>query len=156
MPHIHDYIDYSVEVFIVYNQKVLIRLHDKYGIWTCPWWHVELDEDPNQWAVREAKEETWLDVVLYDKHQRYHLSSERQKELIPPVFMNMHHVKSEHYHVGMVYFASATTDAVVPLHESDASHQRKRMSKQELLTADDIEQHVKVYGSHAIDAYAEE
>lgn len=33
MPHIHEKIDFTVEVFIVYNNKVLLRKHDKYGIW---------------------------------------------------------------------------------------------------------------------------
>jgi len=64
MPHIHDLIDYTAEIFIVYQHKVLIRLHDKYNLWTCPGGHVELDENPNEAAVREAKEETGLDVVL--------------------------------------------------------------------------------------------
>lgn len=55
--------------------------------------------------------------------------------------------------MGMVYFAYASTDKVVPLHESDASHQRKRMSREELLSDETIEHHVKVYAQHALDAY---
>jgi len=30
MPHLHDKIDFTVETFIVYNDRVLLRMHDKY------------------------------------------------------------------------------------------------------------------------------
>jgi ADP-ribose pyrophosphatase YjhB (NUDIX family) len=92
MAHIHELIDYTVEIFIVFEERVLIRLHDKYNIWTCPGGHVELDEHPNLAAVREAKEETGLDVVLYNKHQQYFGERADQKELIPPLFMNIHRI----------------------------------------------------------------
>lgn len=48
MPHIHELIDYTAEIFIVHQGKVLIRLHDKYDIRTCPGGHIELDENPNE------------------------------------------------------------------------------------------------------------
>jgi 8-oxo-dGTP pyrophosphatase MutT (NUDIX family) len=92
MPHIHELIDYTAEIFIVYHHKVLIRLHDKYNLRTCPGGHIELDENPNEAAIREAKEETGLDVVLYNKHQQYFGEHEGQKELIPPIFMNIHRI----------------------------------------------------------------
>jgi len=33
MPHIHEKIDYTTDVFIVCKDKVLLRKHEKYGIW---------------------------------------------------------------------------------------------------------------------------
>ena len=68
MPHINNKIDFTVEVFIVYNNKVLLRKHDKYKIWLGVGGHIELDEDPNQAAVREVKEEVGLDIMLFDKN----------------------------------------------------------------------------------------
>jgi 8-oxo-dGTP pyrophosphatase MutT (NUDIX family) len=65
MPHIHDKIDFCSEVFVVFKNKVLLRKHDKFKIWLSVGGHIELDEDPTETAVREAKEEVGLDVVLY-------------------------------------------------------------------------------------------
>jgi 8-oxo-dGTP pyrophosphatase MutT (NUDIX family) len=60
MPHIHEKIDFTAETFIVYKNKVLLRLHDKYKFWASVGGHIELHEDPNEAAVREAKEEVGL------------------------------------------------------------------------------------------------
>lgn len=39
-----------------------MRRHDKYKIWLGVGGHIELDEDPNQAALREVKEEVGLAV----------------------------------------------------------------------------------------------
>ena len=57
MAHIHELIDWTAGVYIVHNNKVLIRLHEKYHMWVHVGGHVELDEDPVQAAIRECKEE---------------------------------------------------------------------------------------------------
>lgn len=54
MAHIHEKIDFTVEVFVVFQNKVLLRKHDKYKIWLSVGGHIELDEDPNQAALREV------------------------------------------------------------------------------------------------------
>ena len=54
MPHIHDNIDFTAEVFVVYKGRVLLRKHDKYKMWLSVGGHIEPDEDPNQAAVREV------------------------------------------------------------------------------------------------------
>jgi len=33
MPHIHEKIDFCAEAYIVYNNKVLLRIHDKLDKW---------------------------------------------------------------------------------------------------------------------------
>ena len=65
MPHIHEKIDYAGDVLIVNGDAVLLRMHDKYDMWLPPGGHVELDEDFVEATIREAKEETGLDVELY-------------------------------------------------------------------------------------------
>ena len=57
MPHIHEKIDFTAEVFIVHHNRVLLRLHDKYNIWLSVGGHIELNEDPMEAAIREVKEE---------------------------------------------------------------------------------------------------
>ena len=113
MPHIHDKIDFTVEVFIVYKNKVLLRKHDKYKIWLSVGGHIELHEDPNEAAVREVKEEVGLDINLAGKVINFK-DSDGYKELIPPKFLNRHRINDAHEHVTMVYFALAKNDEVNP------------------------------------------
>ncbi len=113
MPHIHDKIDFTAEVFIVFDGKVLLRKHDKYKLWLSVGGHVELDEDPTQAAVREVKEDVGLDIELLGQVIR--VANEGQKgyqELIPPRFMNRHRVSETHEHVTMTYFGITEMDQV--------------------------------------------
>lgn len=119
MAHIHEKIDFTAEVFIVYDGKVLLRKHDKYGIWLSVGGHIELHEDPNQAAVREAQEEVGLDIELWDGTQRLKGEVQGNKQLIPPVSLNRHFVKEGHEHVSMIYFARSKNDEVKPERKED-------------------------------------
>ena len=113
MPHIHEKIDFTVEVFVVYKNKVLLRLHDKYNLWLSVGGHIELDEDPNQAAVREVFEEVALKVKLYDGLKPEIEKMDNYQELIPPFFLNRHRINEKHEHVTMTYFATSETDIIV-------------------------------------------
>jgi 8-oxo-dGTP pyrophosphatase MutT (NUDIX family) len=77
-----------------------------------PGGHIELDEDPAQTAVREAKEEVGLDIVLLGQTQQFQGVS-GHNAILPPRFMDRHRINENHEHVVMYYFATADTDAVV-------------------------------------------
>ena len=109
MAHIHDRIDFTAEVFVVFENKVLLRMHDKYGIWLSVGGHIELDEDPNQAAIREVKEEVGLDIELYDT-RKYKENSETFKELVAPVFLNRHRINDHHEHITLGYFGKSSSD----------------------------------------------
>jgi len=117
MPHIHEKIDFTVEVFVVYNKKVLLRKHDKYGIWLSVGGHIELDEDPNEAAKREVQEEVGLAIQLYDT--REYLGDEDITQLVSPVAMNRHSITETHERVTLVYFARSAADAVIPENDAD-------------------------------------
>jgi 8-oxo-dGTP pyrophosphatase MutT (NUDIX family) len=123
MAHVHEKIDFTVGVFVVYKDTVLIRKHDKYHIWIAVGGHVDLDEDPTQAAVREVKEEVGLDVELWQGNKlRNPLPGDppwNHKELIPPVGLNRHNVSPTHEHVDFTYFARATTNKVIPENPDD-------------------------------------
>ncbi len=130
MPHINDKIDFTVEVFIVYQSKVLLRKHDKYKIWLSVGGHIELDEDPNQAALREVKEEVGLDVTLY-AGQTLEPHTEHYRELISPPFLDRHRINENHEHITMVYFASSNTDQLV-LSEQEKTEECRWFTKEEL------------------------
>ena len=111
MPHINEKIDFVTGVFIVHGDRVLLRKHDKYKIWLPPGGHIELDEDPNQCAVREAKEEVGLDIILKNFDPINHHFKE-STELIPPQFLHRHYVNEVHEHISFIYFATTTSDHI--------------------------------------------
>lgn len=151
MPHIHEKIDFTAEVFIVYQDKVLLRIHDKYKKWLSVGGHVELDEDPNQAAVREVEEEVGLEVRLY--HHPSHQAVEQQgyKELIPPEFMNIHRINDTHQHISLVYFATSDTDQLI-LSEDERSDGCRWFTKEELDQPQyGIDETIKKYAKTALE-----
>jgi 8-oxo-dGTP pyrophosphatase MutT (NUDIX family) len=109
MAHIHEKIDFTASVYIVRDNKVLLHLHKKLGIWLPPGGHIELDEDPNQAVIREAKEETGLDIELLGEKKDYGNPPYHAKDLVPPRFLNRHFFDASHTHehVDMAFFARA-------------------------------------------------
>lgn len=129
MPHIHEKIDFTAEVFVVYQDKVLLRKHDKYKMWLSVGGHIELDEDPEHAAIREVKEEVGLDIELVGARPEF--AEKDYRELLVPRFMNRHKVSPTHEHVTLIYFGRAQTDQLV-LSTNELSEECKWFSKEEL------------------------
>lgn len=122
MAHIHEHIDWTAGAYIVYKNKVLIRKHDKYGIWTHVGGHIELDEDPVSAVIRECKEEVGLDVTIYSTPSKQPTPPLNMRHLIVPAHMNIHYVdmeNSQHQHIDLIYYATSDTDLVIPENNSD-------------------------------------
>ena len=133
MAHIHDKIDFTVEVFIVYKNRVLLRVHDKYKKWMSIGGHIELDEDPVQAAHREVREEVGLEIELVGNQKLCSEPETRFSELLPPVALNRHNTNKEgHEHVTLVYFARAKTTKIQAQHADDKSEECRWFTKQEL------------------------
>ena len=103
MAHIHEKIDFTVAIFVVRDAKVLVILHRKLGKWLPLGGHVELDEEPETAALREAREESGLDVELIG--ERPPTTEPGTRALIAPRFLDIHRISETHEHIGMVYFA---------------------------------------------------
>ncbi len=149
MPHIHEKIDFTVEVFVVYKNKVLLRMHDKYKIWCSVGGHIELDEDPIQAAHREVKEEVGLGIVLVGKN----IPSFDERDfsiLMPPQFLGRHRTSPTHEHVVFVYFATSSTDQIS---DSVSEHERSatRWVTKEELDDMDLVPNIKFYAQKALE-----
>lgn len=103
MPHLHEKIDFTVAIFIVRDRRVLVVLHRKLGKWLPIGGHIELDEDPEQAALREALEESGLQIALLG--QRPPTTEPGTRALIAPRFLDIHRISGTHEHIGMIYFA---------------------------------------------------
>ncbi len=149
MPHIHHKIDFTSEVFIVYNNKVLLRKHDKYKIWLAVGGHIELNEDPCEAALREAKEEVGLDVEIVDDSGLSQFNSSKWRSL-PRPYLNRHSITDVHEHVTMIFFAKAMTDKL-NLSETEKSDECRWFSMQDLEKNTEIKDDIKFYAKKALE-----
>jgi len=103
MAHIHEKIDFTVAIFVVQDGKVLLIHHRRLNKWLPLGGHIELDEDPEQAALREAKEESGLDVELLG--ERPPTTGPSTRALTAPRFLDIHRITPTHEHIGMIYWA---------------------------------------------------
>lgn len=116
MPHIHEKIDFTVAIFVVHDEKVLLVHHRRLKKWLPLGGHIELDEDPELAAIREAKEESGLDVKLLG--ERPPTTGDGTRALIAPRFLDIHRINDTHEHIGMIYWAT-TDSAELQLEEEE-------------------------------------
>src|SRR5207247_2463262 len=110
MAHIHEKIDFTVAIFVVHDGKVLLIHHRRLDKWLPLGGHIELDEDPEIAALREAREESGLDVELIG--ERPPSAEPGTRALIAPRFLDIHRITDTHEHIGMIYWARPKNGAV--------------------------------------------
>jgi 8-oxo-dGTP pyrophosphatase MutT (NUDIX family) len=103
MAHIHEKIDFTVAIFVVHDRKILMVHHRNLDKWLPLGGHIELDEDPEAAAVREAREESGLEVELIG--ERPPTTGGGTRALIAPRFLDIHRITDTHQHIGMMYWA---------------------------------------------------
>ena len=103
MPHLHEAIDFTVAIFVVHEGRVLLIHHRQLNQWLPLGGHIELDEDPEAAALREAREESGLEVELVG--ERPPTTGPGTRALIAPRFLDIHRINRTHEHIGMIYWA---------------------------------------------------
>ncbi len=97
--------DLTVATFIFYNHEVLLIHHKKLNMWLPVGGHIEKDETPDEAIMREAKEETNLDITLCNIPS-LPILGKTITHLAIPFYVNVHNVDS-HNHVGLYYVSYA-------------------------------------------------
>jgi 8-oxo-dGTP pyrophosphatase MutT (NUDIX family) len=110
MAHIHEKIDFTVAIFVVERDKVLLIHHRQLNKWLPLGGHIELDEDPEQAALREAREESGLEVELLG--ERPPTTGPGTRALIAPKFLDIHRISDTHQHIGLIYWARPRSGSV--------------------------------------------
>ena len=146
MAHTHDKLCYTVEVFIVHDNKVLLRMHDKYNIWCSVGGHIESGEDPAQAAVREVKEESGLSIKFIQNGKGD--LEEEYTDLPVPQFLLRHALDDGHEHAVLVYVAT-TEDITLKPHESEQITEFRWVSYEDLQQME-LKANVKYYAEQAL------
>ena len=149
MPHIHELIDFAVAAYIVFENKVLLVDHKKLKTWMPVGGHIELNEDPVEALVREVREESGLDVELIGGNVAPEGLGDESKPLIAPIYMDAHSISETHKHIGLFYFAKATTDQVKL---AEQEHNAIRwFTKEELEDpANNVHPYIRFYATEAL------
>ena len=86
-------------VFVVNKGKVLMTWNKKVNNWIPIGGHIEPNELPCSSVVREAKEESGLDIELVSPFDK-----SKTANLVQPVHIHLDHIKEDHKHINLIYF----------------------------------------------------
>ncbi len=99
----------TAAVYIVADDKVLLLYHKKLRKWLPPGGHLDPNETPPEGALREAKEETGLDVAFIAQEnvwiERWNAKSFERPFLCLIEEIPAHGGQPEHQHIDFVYIA---------------------------------------------------
>jgi 8-oxo-dGTP pyrophosphatase MutT (NUDIX family) len=106
--------DFTVAVFVVNNNRVLLHRHKKLQLWLPPGGHIEPHELPDDAAIRETLEETGVPIRLLG-YDDYVESFGEPRRLCRPAGIQLESIGPGHEHIDLIYFAVG--EPVEPLPE---------------------------------------
>lgn len=135
---------YTASVMIVSEGKVLLHLHPKFHLWLQVGGHIQLNELPHEAALREAKEETGIDISFYQTDV-LQLSS-RLHTVVRPMHLSVIDVGNNQQLLDFLYYAATTRCAPV----LDCSTLFHWFSPQELESTVSLNADVRYFAREAI------
>ena len=130
-------------VFVVNNGRVLMTWNKKVNNWTPIGGHIEPNELPCDSAIREAKEESGLDVSLVSPFDK-----SKSSNLVQPVNVHLDHIRDNHKHVNLIYFATIKGGEC---YDKDDNGEELRWFTREELEKEDLIPNVKEWAIEALD-----
>lgn len=114
MENIEKHFCVSVYVYDKTNKKFLLVHHKKMGVWVQPGGHVELNESPEEAAIREVYEETGINVNLEGERKP------RNCDYILPLAIQKNEINENHIHMDFVYVAYANNENDIVLNKTES------------------------------------
>lgn len=107
----------TAAVYIVADEKVLLLYHRKLRKWLPPGGHLEPNETPPEGALREAKEETGLDIALIEQENVW-IDRSNARSFTRPFLCLVEEIPAHgdqpaHQHVDFVYIARPVGEVVL-------------------------------------------
>lgn len=143
---------FTVSIFIVYKDKVLLHLHRKAKKILPLGGHIELNELPEEACIRESQEESGLKINLYNpinKQLKKACELAGEKLLINPIHTIFGEINPEHYHIDFVYYATAKSFDTIP--GDGESNFLKWYNKEDLENANDIQHNILTMANEALE-----
>lgn len=140
---------FTSTAIIVHNNKALLHLHKKLNIWLPVGGHIKDNESPDATALREAKEESGLDIKLYSPDKP--IGQSDAKQLIPPMHILLEDIndpKGFHQHIDLIYYATSDSDTLNP--QSGETNNLGWFDSDEIQNLQGVPDNVKIFSSEAI------
>src|SRR3954453_11174183 len=97
--------DFTVAVFVVHDERVLLHFHRKLNRWLPPGGHIEPNELPDEAAVREVFEKTSVIAALLPEGGLDLFAPGLPAQLCRPAGIQLEDIAPEHQHIDLIYFA---------------------------------------------------
>lgn len=109
--------DFTVAVFVVWRDHVLLHWHRKLSRWLPPGGHIDPNELPDDAALREVLEETGLRIALVGDRGLPIDYPGQPRQLTMPKGIQLEAIAPGHQHIDLVYFAlpESMTEVLPPL-----------------------------------------
>ncbi len=134
-------------VFVVKSRRVLMTWNKKVNNWIPIGGHIEPNELPCASVIREAKEESGLDIELISPFDK-----SKTANLVQPVHIHLDHIKEDHKHINLIYFGIVKSGECLTL--DDEGKELKWFSKEEL-EKEDLLPSVKEWAVEALNHLGE-
>ena len=147
---------FTATMYIVCDGKTALHKHEGLEMWLPPGGHIDRDELPHEAAVREAKEETGLEVSLMQKATGP--ASTTAVPLPEPetlLLEDITHVGDavSHQHIDFIYFGTSQTQDISPHgHDEVAADEWEWISAEQLRKEERFVSDVATLGIAAITA----
>lgn len=109
---------FTATAYILENNRVLLLYHRKLNKWLPPGGHMEENETPPECAIREAKEETGLDIALIkDEHiwvENWNATSFERPFLCLLENIPAYKEVPAHQHIDFIYLAEPIGGTLTP------------------------------------------
>jgi len=98
----------TATTYILNDDQVLLILHKKLQKWLPPGGHLEDNELPSEGAIREAKEETGLDIALIPQENIWIEGHDNAGSIERPYLCLLEHIpqinsEAAHQHIDLIY-----------------------------------------------------
>jgi 8-oxo-dGTP pyrophosphatase MutT (NUDIX family) len=142
---------FTVAVFVVHQERVLLHYHRKLARWLPPGGHIEANELPDLAATREVHEETGIRARLLGDRG---LPVDEPRQLVVPAGIQVEAIYPGHEHVDLVYFARPDPD---DLHAAEIDPRLAESDQVGWYAADELEAlganaEIQAWARRALDA----
>ena len=132
--------------YVVFEDKTLLLLHKKLGLWLPPGGHIDEGELPEEAVLREINEETGLKVELVSERRVPGPSAEGVQYMHVPNHVQLEDIPDHPQHIDLIYFCRARSNAA----RLSPEHRDMRWYSVEDLKADHVRDEVRDTGILAI------